>query len=110
MGYMKHSITCIAVGGFDKEKLHEVEAYVALLPTDIAPLVVKSHSVVNDLWFFTVLPDGSKEGWSESDHFDDVRRHLVGLCPRQAIDVYWGGDEAEERGFNNDVPPRPDDE
>jgi hypothetical protein len=34
----------------------------------------------------------------------------VGFCPRDAIDAYWGGDEAETRGFNNDVPARPDDE
>ncbi len=104
MGYFKHSVTCVMIHGWDKELIAKVDAWLAELSPKTSDLIVRKQSVVNDYVSFTIVPDGSKEGWAESETVDLARRSLVGFAPRQAVDVYFGGDEPETRGFNNDVP------
>ena len=73
MGYVNHH--ALIISSWNKEILEKIHAKSLELMPDITT-EVKPY-VVNGGGSFAVLPDGSKEGWSESDEYDDKRNDLI---------------------------------
>ena len=74
MGYDRHH--AIVVTAFREEDI--VAAHAKALATfheyQVSPI---QKAPVNDWWTFFVGPDGSKEGWSDSDAGDEARANFV---------------------------------
>lgn len=95
MGYMKrHAI--IVTGDYDAaEKAHEKA-------TEIFPWVSSvGIGLCNDECSFFIPPDGSKEGWRESDLGDERRDKFVaflrGYGRVRWVEVSYGEDEPDTR-------------
>ena len=72
MGYMRHHV--IVVGGYNTDDVHAAhEAAVFHCGALVSPIVA-SH--LNGYTSFFVAPDGSKEGWPESEQGDVSRAAL----------------------------------
>lgn len=56
--------------------------------TDLLNYLVSEikESVINKYWSFCVFPDGSKEGWEESDEYDKRRDLFVKWLEAQRWD------------------------
>lgn len=95
MGYMAHH--AVNVVSSDADDRDALEAFRASLIGDHARLFVGPvRGAVNgeDMW--TLLPDGSKEGWEDSDQGDRNRSALAAICRQRQIDfveVRFGGDD-----------------
>ena len=90
MGYMVHH--AIVVTGYDE---HIQEAHAAALKVDKAAVSDLTLTQVNGYQSFFVGPDGSKEGWKESDEGDTRRDAIVKAIDK--LPVSWAeltlGDE-----------------
>jgi hypothetical protein len=88
--------------------LPDVDGFRESLPEKWRPLVVGPiASVVNDDYTFFFAPDGSKEGWADSDDGDRYRQQFMdlfawkyddGSTPFDVIAVRFGSDAASEEG------------
>ena len=73
MGYIKHH--AIVVTSYDKGKCEAAHGYAAsLFDTQVTPLLL---SPVNGFYSFFIGPDGSKEGWIDSDRGDGRRADFI---------------------------------
>lgn len=113
MGYMRHH--AIVVTSWDKEALTKAHAQAQKMFDPVsAACVSKGSSVVsavvdaglNGYRSFLIAPDGSKEGWPESDAYDlaraefvkwlNAQRHEDGSTLLQFAEVFFG-DSGKER-------------
>ncbi len=92
---MKHH--SIIVTTFDKKLSRSVHRKAKSIFGNLTtPL---KEGVVNSYLSFAILPDGSKEGWPESDEYDEKRRHFWKFVAEQkyedgsnsikAVEVYF---------------------
>lgn len=81
MGYMRHH--AIVVSSFNKESIEEAHDTAVGLGMSVTGV---SGSAVNGYRSFLVAPDGSKEGWSESDRGDEQRATFVEWLKGRAYD------------------------
>lgn len=97
MGYIRHD--AIVVSGWCErrtQKAHEKAVEIGLLVT---PIVI---SKVNAQRSFLIAPDGSKEGWPDSESGDAQRAEWIEWAKKEPelwIDwahVNFGGDEPEK--------------
>lgn len=100
MGHMRHH--AIMVTSFDRMRLEWAAAKaVEMGCTVIGPLDIK----INNISTFLVCPDGSKEGWSQSNVGDRQRkdfitylnslRHSDGSNNLEWAEVAYGSDDRE---------------
>lgn len=99
MGYMKHN--AIVVTSYDDKLIEEARREAErCMPGLVSPLV---ESITNGYTSFFVAPDGSKEGWAESDN-GDIRRDKFtewlaskafkdGSTPLEWCEVFYGDDD-----------------
>jgi len=73
MGYIKHH--AILITSFDEEKAKLAHAKAMKLVRDLTTEL--KESPVNSDWSFAILPDGSKEGWPESEEYDKLRELFI---------------------------------
>ena len=102
MGYMRHN--AIIVSGSYGDFLVEAHAVATRGGLAVSDVV---RSPVNGVETFLVAPDGSKEGWSESEQGDALRdwfiAHLEGLryedgsSPLSWVEVQYGDDDLETK-------------
>lgn len=83
MGYVRHH--AIIVTSKDKEQLHELRSqankiFSGNLVSDIIP------GILNGQLSFVVVPDGSHEGWPESEQYDKARTNLINLIENMKYD------------------------
>lgn len=97
MGYIKHSAVIITVHG---PHTVDIEAFRESLPEEFRPLVIGPvYSVVNMYTTYAFLPDGSKEGWAESEQGDQFREAFINLFEGpDGVEVEFGGDHHTEFG------------
>lgn len=109
MGYMRHNAIIVTAAGYamrgSGKDVPDVEAFRRSLPEQWQRLIIGPvESVVNDYQTFAFLPDGSNEGWDESDQGDEYRKQFLGLfsfawedgsTPFDVliVDARFGGDE-----------------
>lgn len=104
MGYIKHD--AVIVTGYHLEKLHSLAKTIfqdtPAFVTDISP------EAVNGWTTFAIFPDGSKEGWPDSQDADTARQFFIsrlekhnqachesddGGYPADYVQVRFGGDD-----------------
>ncbi|MDB5550643.1 MAG: hypothetical protein JWL86_627 [Rhizobium sp.] len=113
MGYDRHE--CIVISGWSSaEVLRAHEAAVSIFnPIGMGGLVggLTQHAI-NGGAAFLVAPDGSKEGWADSDKGEAARSEFIEfLRSKEAPHIEWaliliGGDDGEYRVLQspNDTP------
>lgn len=100
MGYMRHN--AILVTSYDEERIQTAHMQAIALQMN-ASEIGRTH--VNGYCHFTILPDGSKEGWEDSDEGDRQRDAFVawldgqrlddGVSPFAWAEVQYGDDEGK---------------
>src|ERR1035441_1015602 len=75
MGYMRHH--AILVTGFGEQVVVAHGVAQALFENTRAPVSPLTDECVNGYRSFVVHPDGSKEGWEESDAGDKARNQFI---------------------------------
>lgn len=112
MGYMRHH--AIAVTGYDEEIVQQ--AYRQAVAFGLQP-TEPVKAPVNSYWTLFVPPDGSKEGWDESEAGDYRRGQFIawlggqrfedGSSPLAWVEVQYGDDERETKvTAHSDEPER----
>lgn len=86
MGWIVHD--AIIVTSWDSKKLNEAHSVAVGLMPHVSGIV---HSGINGYASFLIAPDGSKEGWAESDTGDAAR----------AAFLEWLNTQAYEDGSNS---------
>ncbi|MFA5772741.1 MAG: hypothetical protein WC974_08445 [Thermoplasmata archaeon] len=71
MGYNRHN--AIIVTSYDEKKITEAQQKAETILSDLVSPIIESRC--NNFMTFFVAPDGSKEGWSDSD-IGDIQRNL----------------------------------
>lgn len=117
MGYMRHNAIIVTAAGYALEGRHDapdVDAFRQSLPEQWQRLVIGPvKSVINDYQSFAFLPDGSNEGWDDSDLGDEYRQRFIdlfsfayedGSTPFNVlvVDARFGGDEPGD-GFEPEL-------
>lgn len=109
MGYIAHDAVIITVMSYKINKAAQlVDQFRESLPQRYQPLLVGPIPTVanGDVTYF-FAPDGSKEGWPESDEGDRWRAafmellgfaHEDGSSPYDRVAVTYGGDYGREHG------------
>jgi hypothetical protein len=102
MGYMRHH--AIVVTSYDVKRIDAAHNEAARLGLDITGIL---QAAVNEWHTFLVGPDGSKEGWDESDAGDHRRGQFIawldgqrfedGSSPFDWAEVQYGDDERETK-------------
>lgn len=99
MGYIRHH--AIVVTSWDDARMKIAhEKAKEIFGETVSPIV---HSTINGYTSFFVAPDGSKEGWDESDNGDAHRKSFIDWINKGAYDdgsnslsyseLYYGDDE-----------------
>lgn len=70
MGYIKHEV--VIVTGWDAATVAEAHAKATALCGDMVTPITEAR--INGYRSFFIAPDGSKEGWAESDTADEQRK------------------------------------
>lgn len=81
MGYMRHH--AIVVTSYDEKQIAQAHSKASSLGCN--PSEIK-EAKVNGYGSFFVPPDGSKEGWTESDDGDDRRTAFVDWLDAQRFE------------------------
>jgi hypothetical protein len=108
MGYMRHH--AIIGTSFDVELLNQAHDKAAELGMSVTPII---GGATNGYYTFLVGPDGSKEGWRESDRGDaqradfvlwlDAQRHKDDSSNLDWAEVQYGDDDADNRVVRDDA-------
>jgi hypothetical protein len=106
MGYVQHDTVIVTT---DESQAPDLDAFRASIPERFRRLVIGPiPSVVNAYVTCVFLPDGSKEGWVDSDTGDDIRARFVALFGQRFSDgsswhdvvhVTYGGDYQDDSGI-----------
>lgn len=102
MGYMRHHVIIITSWNQDLLKKAHLKA------KEIFPIVSEIYEgVINNYKSFFIPPDGSKEGWNESNEGDKNRQNFVEWLDAQRysdnstsldwVEVQYGDDERETK-------------
>lgn len=86
MGYIRHNALIVIGDGYEEayQKFNQVYEKAKEL---FGPLVTNViHTEVNNYFSFMIAPDGSKEGWDLSDHYDEKRKQLSDYIDSLAYD------------------------
>ncbi len=85
MGYIRHH-TIVVTGWHDR--FDEVHAALRAMATGAVAVSEIMPAAVNRYRSFFVAPDGSKEGWEESERADAVRAKMVAWL-KEHREEYW---------------------
>lgn len=112
MGAMCHH--AIVVTSWDAKKLHNAHMKAIELGCSVSTV---TPGVTNDYRSFLVAPDGSKEGWEESDRGDQQRAQFIDYLNTQRyddgssmldwIEVAFADDYGKPRVVNSNEGPAP---
>lgn len=114
MGYERNHAIVITGSHAQETTISDAHAFAVSTGACVSPL---SGEVVNRKQSFCVFPDGSKEGWPESDVGDsqrariiawlDSRRYDDGSSPLSWVEVQYGDDERKTKvTAHSDEPKR----
>lgn len=108
MGYIRHHT--IAITSWKKEELEKLHIKINAIAPNIITNIYKSP--LNGYHTFYLIPDGSKEGWEESEAYNEIRNRIKNIIKEMKYDdgsncirfceLYYGGDDSKPKieGFN----------
>lgn len=96
MGYIKHE--ALIVISYSEEVLSEIHLAATVIYADKAHLISPIiDSRMNGYHSFFIAPDGSKEGWTDSNASNAARNLVVSYIEKQNntdyCEVMFGGDD-----------------
>ena len=102
MGYINHH--AIIATAWDVKCIKDAHAKAREIFGDTCTEVVVSP--INGYATFFIAPDGSKEGWDDSNAGDNRRDHLHAWLKENegfidVVEVHYGGDEPDLKGVRN---------
>jgi hypothetical protein len=105
MGYFRHR--CVVVCTWNEEIHAKIFAWMESLLPEERKLIGVSPPMVNGYRSFICWPDGSKEGWAESDVGDKVAAGLKDFIDEDGdsmtccdgFTVVFGGDDRPKKEF-----------
>ena len=74
MGIINHN--AVIATTWDKKRAHALQTWLQQHP-DLGSLVIWGEPMTNGFQTLVCVPDGSKEGWAESDTGDGLRAALI---------------------------------
>jgi hypothetical protein len=99
MGYIRHN--AIVVTCWDKTRIAAAHGAAERCLPGLVSSIVDSH--INGYHSFLVAPDGSKEGWSDSDKGDAARAEFISWLesqryednstPFEWVEIAYGSDD-----------------
>lgn len=114
MGYMRHH--AIIVTTWHEARAEAARGEAVGVFAGRAPVSPLLASPINGYWSFMVGPDGSKQGWSDSDRGDEARDALVAWLHAQRyedgssafswVEVQYGDDNGDTRVVRDSDAPR----
>ena len=108
MGYLRrHAIAVTGTHGNDIDTAH---AFAESTGAQVTPIM---ETFINNERTFFVCPDGSKEGWHQSDLGDEQRARIVehlktyayddGSSPLQWVEFFYGDDMGQTAILNRNT-------
>lgn len=80
MGYIKHEAVIVTTSAHRPGGLPDMAAFRETLPGEMRHLVIGPvRAMRNDYYSYVFLPDGSKEGWAESNSGNVARERFKDL-------------------------------
>lgn len=95
---MRHNT--IVVTGWDNGAMKRIHLKACQIFFNIAPVSEIIYSYVNGYISFFIAPDGSKEGWRESNNGDKVRKEFVNYLKNQPcnyVEVQFADEQGEDK-------------
>lgn len=92
MGYIANH-TIVVEGWSESKELKKAHKLAKKVCSSVSPI---TKSVTNGSCAFFVAPDGSKEGWDDSQRGDEARNTLIDFLRETDLDwveVRFGGDD-----------------
>ena len=86
MGWIRHHAIVVTGGDYDDSVAKAHEKAVELCEALVSPVL---ESKINGYLSFFVAPDGSKEGWEESDKGDEARASFKAWLRGSGSYVRW---------------------
>lgn len=106
MGYFRHHAILVTGWGQHVVGAHIAARAIFALYESVAPVTALTREVVNGYQSFAVLPDGSKEGWDESDQGDAARDKLIAWLREDNYcswaEVQYGDEEYDNKVLRHD--------
>lgn len=106
MGYIRHHT--IIITSFDHKTILEVTREAKKIFSSLVSNVIKS---MNGFESFFIAPDGSKEGWEDSDFADRGRKQFIkfiksktcmdGSNPISFVEIFYGDNDGECKIINH---------
>lgn len=95
MGTIEHQLTVITATDYEGQDARvgrTIELLKEEMPAKFAALIVGPvPAVINGYVFWVMLPDGSKEGWEDSQEGEVWRLRFARLDPyNDAVTIRWG--------------------
>lgn len=105
MGYIKHH-AIVATGWDTKRIMPSYGLALSIFGDSVSELV---QSPVNGYVSFFIAPDGSKEGWVDSDNGDKNRETFMRMAKEledyvDIVEIFYGGDESDVCGISDTKP------
>lgn len=111
MGRMKHN--AIVVTSWSEDHARDARILAITYFGRLVSPIIKSE--INAYNSFFIAPDGSKEGWEDSDKYNDLRPKFIKEVSDlyvDCVDVSFGGDDEKAKiqkvGCYQETPPCPD--
>lgn len=99
MGYIRHHAIAVTSGGMEIKKAHTKAKKIFGNRTS---KIIKSN--INGFESFFIAPDGSKEGWEDSNKGDDQRHEFIDYLENNLInycEFFYGDDNGESKVLNH---------
>lgn len=104
MGYTRHD--AIIVTGFDANEVREAHDYAVEIGCLTSEIV---KGAINGYESFFIAPDGSKEGWAESEKGDEQRKNFIAWLRENRGKPFWldwiainfGGDDSQNASITD---------
>ena len=103
MGYMRHHAILVTASTWQDEANTVREHVVQCATSDGMSLSVSGvvESPINGYASFLVAPDGSKEGWGESNRGDELRGAIIGYLSSSKLYPDWAEVQYGDEGGDN---------
>lgn len=112
MGYIKHH--AIVITGCVDDDLDKAQEYALELAEDVFGNEYHSTNIIGDIRpgicqgykTFTIIPDGSKDGWETSNKADDFRdkfKDYLRVTSLDWIEVCFGGDDGDTKIVESNI-------
>lgn len=82
MGVINHN--AVLATTWDEKRVEKIKEWISKLHIDLIKLFLIGPVTINSYTTIVLVPDGSKEGWEQSDRGNELRESFI-----KELDEYW---------------------